>query len=257
MPNLDIVDMLLQAERDGVTIQPISASYPLGLDEAYRIQQAVIEKKLASDPEGRWIGLKAGLTSRAKQKMVNIDEPILGQLLSSNVVNGPALNLDGLNQPRVEPEVAFYFAKEATGREESEEELLDAIGYAFPALEILDSRFQNYKFQIQDVVADNASTARVVFGEGAFSPDREKLGCMNVSLLINGEVVESGATAAVLGHPLTSALWVARKWASMGRTIPAGSILMTGGITTAVPISRGDVVVGRYEGWGEISFHCI
>jgi 2-oxo-3-hexenedioate decarboxylase len=253
---MDVVDLLLQAEREGYAIQPISATRSLSLDEAYRIQQFVINRKLALDSHDCWIGLKAGLTSRAKQKMVNIDEPILGQLLSSNVVHGRMLHLDKMNQPRVEPEVAFCFGKEVTGHEENEEEVLTAVDYAFPALEILDSRFEKYKFQIQDVVADNASTARVVLGESRFPLDKEKLGSMKVSLLINGELCERGTADAVLGHPLTSALWVARKWASLGRTIPAGSILLTGGITTAIPISKGDTVVGQFEDLGELQFEC-
>lgn len=254
---MDVVELLLEAERDGRAIQPISSTRPLSLDEAYRIQQSVIERKLSMDPEDRWVGLKAGLTSRAKQKMVGIDEPILGQLLFSNVVRGQELPLDGLIQPRVEPEVALRFRRDVTGREETEEELLLAVDAIFPALEILDSRFEKYKFHIQDVVADNASTARVVLGENRFPADRETLGRLNVSLLINGQVRETGTTAAVLGHPLTSALWVARKWASLGRTIPAGSILLTGGITTAIPISKGDVVVGRFESGGEVAFECV
>ncbi|HYE64705.1 MAG TPA: fumarylacetoacetate hydrolase family protein [Pyrinomonadaceae bacterium] len=253
----DAVEALLRAEREGRAIEPLSVTRSLKLQEAYEIQQSIIDRKLASDPRERWLGLKAGLTSRAKQKMVNIDEPILGQLLASNVIVGDELHLDGLIQPRVEPEVAFHFAREVVGYETSEEEISSAIDHAFPALEILDSRFEQYKFRIEDVVADNASTSRVLLSEMTFPAERGGLSRMQVSVSINGEVREAGTTDAVLGHPLASALWVTQKWARLGKTIPAGSILLTGGITTAIPVSPGDEVVGRFEGWGELHLRCV
>jgi 2-oxo-3-hexenedioate decarboxylase len=248
-------NILLDAELYTRTIPMLSSSHSLSLDEAYVIQQAVIRKKLEQHPDDRWKGLKAGLTSKAKQKMVGINEPILGQVLYSNIVQGRQLSSEGLTRPRVEPEVAFYFEKEIGSHVVDEKKILAAIGFAFPALEVLDSRFDDYKFRIEDVVADNASTARVVLGDRLFRVYEETLPTLGVSLMINGAVRETGTAAAILGHPFNSALWTVRKWTTLGNSIPAGSIVMTGGITVAVPISKGDTVVGKFEGWGDVHFY--
>ncbi|MCI0622090.1 MAG: 4-oxalocrotonate decarboxylase [Acidobacteria bacterium] len=249
-----LAERLFVAEQEGQTLEPISSSQVLLLEDAYRVQQALIDKKLAARIDERWKGLKAGLTSLAKQRMVNIHEPILGQLLYSNIVTGRQVSLQGLSQPRVEPEIALFFGRKVRG-EIRQATLLAALEYAFPALEILDSRFAGYKFQIADVVADNASTARVVLGDRLF-PVSADLAQKGVSLFINGVARETGCAAAVLGDPIASALWVVQKWVGLGNSLPAGAILLTGGITTAVPIAIGDTVVGTFAGWGEVQFHC-
>lgn len=250
----DIVAILAAAEAEASPVEPITASRSLSLEEAYEVQQQLIERKLGRGE--RWIGLKAGLTSRAKQQMVNIDEPILGQILSSNLEAGDSLNVGSLIQPRVEPEIAFLLKKELTGQESAEEEVLQAIDSVVLALEVLDSRFHNYSFKIQDVVADNASTARIFLSKQRFRAERQKLGKIQVEMFVNGDLRESGSSDAVLGHPLASALWLAQKWRKLGRTVPPGSLLLTGGITTAVPISRSDQIKAVFVGLGEMQFRC-
>jgi 2-oxo-3-hexenedioate decarboxylase len=252
----ELAACLLEAERAARSMEPPSVSRPLSLDEAYQVQRELIAQKLRRDPADRWKGLKAGLTSRAKQKMVNIEEPILGQFLFSNILPGRRLAMDSLIQPRVEPEVALYFGADVSPLVKNAEELLRSVEYVFPALEILDSRFPAYQFTIEDVVADNASTARILLGERLLRPDAVQLSALGVVLSINGIVRETGSAAAVLGHPLTAALWVVRKWAALGGTVAAGSLLLTGGITTAIPIGRGDTVTARFQGWGDLLLHC-
>lgn len=252
-----IAEDLRNAEARRTTVEPLTDSMALSLEAAYAVQHALVAAKLRANPGDRWKGLKAGLTSRAKQKMVGIDEPILGQLLFSNVLGGRRLRTVDLLQPRVEPEIALYFGRKVTEEDlESEVALLSAVEFGFPALEVLDSRYKNYRFRIEDVVADNASTARVALGERVFKIDSAAISAMGVSLMVDGLVRETASAAAVLGNPITAARWVARKWMSMGQSIPARSILLTGGMTTAVPVAAGQTVVARFQSWGDVVLHC-
>lgn len=129
-----------------------------------------------------------------------------------------------------------------------------ATDYIVPALEIIDSRYENFQFTLPDVIADNASTSRVVFGSDIKKPEDLDLDLMGVGLFINGEMKDLGAGAAVLGHPANSIAMLANMLAKKDQKIHAGDVILAGGITGAVLLEEGDHVVGKFDGFQDVEF---
>jgi len=170
------------------------------------------------------------------------------------VPNTNALYLDELIHPRVEAEIAFRIAESIKGPGVTETQVMAAVDGIMPAIEVVDSRFENFDFDLPSVVADNASSSRFVTGDKLDEFERLDLSTLGVVLEINGEIVDTGAGAAVLGHPARSVALLANMLADSGQHIPAGSIVLTGGITAAHAIGRGDQVMARVHELGTVSF---
>ena len=126
--------------------------------------------------------------------------------------------------------------------------------YVLPALEIIDSRYENFQFTLSDVIADNASTSRVVFGDPLKKPEQFELDLVGATLSINGKIKELGAGAAVLGHPENSIAVLANMLARKGEKVRKGDVILTGGITSEVQLKYGDIVSGKFDGLGEVAF---
>ncbi|MBX6395457.1 MAG: fumarylacetoacetate hydrolase family protein [Alicyclobacillaceae bacterium] len=223
----------------------------LTVEDAYRIQELCIRRAL--DEGDRLIGWKMGLTSRAKQVSVGVDEPIYGRLLASMELREPVLSVRGLIHPRVEPELAFVFKRALTGERVTAREVWAATECVVPAVEVIDSRYEQFSFTLVDVVADNASSARFYLADQAFSPYARSWEEIGVVLRKNGEVMQCGAGAAVLGHPVRSVVMLTRMLARIGASIEPGMVVLTGGITEAVPVQSGDRVDIGFEGLGTIT----
>ncbi|CND88279.1 4-oxalocrotonate decarboxylase [Mycobacterium tuberculosis] len=210
---------------------------PAGLTpaDAYAIQDAVIARRLARGE--RPAGLKLGFTSKAKMAQMGVSEVIVGRLTDAmRVPDGGEVALDRFIHPRVEPEVAYRIARDVTP--EDDELPVDAVA---PALEIIDSRYRDFRFSLPDVIADNASSAGFVIGP--WQPLGADLGDLAVRLTVGGEVVETGSTSAVLGHPdraLPALLEIARR---QGMPLLAGQVVLAGGATAAAPFPPGAVAV--------------
>lgn len=245
---------LYMAEAEKREIVRITRDYPeLTVEDAYRIQEELVELKLKRG--NGIIGPKMGLTSRAKMQQMNVEEPIYGYIFDDMVVpNGGTLEFDQLIHPKVEAEIAFVLGEDIEGPGISGEQILAVTEYFIPVLEVIDSRYENFSFKLPDVIADNASSSRVVFGEKIKKPDRLKLDRASVSLVINGEVKERGTGDAVLGHPANSAAMLANMLARKQQKLTAGSVILTGGVTGAVMLKRGDSVSAHVEGLGDVSF---
>jgi 2-oxo-3-hexenedioate decarboxylase len=201
------------------------------------------------------IGPKMGLTSRAKMQQMNVEEPIYGYIFEDMLVpNSGHISMEKLIHPKVEAEIAFLLGKDIEGPGVTGEQVLAATDYFIPALEIIDSRYENFSFTLPDVIADNASSSRVVFGEKVKKPEDLKLESTEVSLMINGEIKEHGTGAAVVGHPANSAAMLADMLARKKQKLKAGSIILTGSITGAVMLKPGDSVSAQVEGLGDVSF---
>lgn len=245
---------LNNAELERKEVTRITAQYPdLSVEEAYLIQDELVKQKLADGH--KIVGPKMGLTSQAKMKQMNVEEPIYGYVFDYMIVpNGGEIFLDELIHPKVEAEVAFILGKDLEGPNVTAEQVMEATSYIVPALEIIDSRYENFRFTLPDVIADNTSASRVVFGDRLLKPSGLEADLIGVTMLFNGEIKALGASAAVLGHPANSIAMLANMLARKGGKLHAGEVILSGGITEAIMFSSGDYVTVKFDGLGEVSF---
>jgi len=174
---------LYSAERDRRTLRPITETYPeIDIDTAYKIQLGLIQLK---DADGeKIVGKKIGLTSKAMQKMLSVEQPDYGHIFNNMIVeDGAAFPVEELIQPKIEPEIAFVLERDLKGPGVTAIQVLTAARFVVPALEIIDSRIEGWKIKLCDTIADNASSARVVLGT---SPKRVE----QVDLKLVGMVLE-------------------------------------------------------------------
>jgi 2-keto-4-pentenoate hydratase len=247
-----LAEMLLSAERTRKPIAPITETDPgISLDEAYRIQLRIVEvKKSLGQVE---VGKKIGLTSRAMQAMLGVDEPDYGHILNGMVVmEGEKIPAADLIQPRVEGELAFVLKEDLKGRGITLTDVIRSSEGVIPSLEIIDSRIVDWKIKLPDTVADNASSARIVLG-GVITPI-SSLDLRTVGMVLekNGEVVATAAGAAVLGHPAQAVAWLANKLAVYGITLRRGEVILSGSLTAAVPVTSADFIRADFGPLGDV-----
>ena len=251
----DIAAYLVSAEVEKREVVKVTANIKpdLTVEEAYQVQQEIVNIKLN---EGRRIvGPKMGLTSFAKMKQMGINEPIYGYVFDYMLIeNGGEVPLHDLIHPKVEAEIAFILGKDLEGPGITGAQVLAATDYVCGALEIIDSRYENFNFTLPDVIADNASSSRVVFGNKIRKPEELELDLVGTVLKINGVIKDLGAGAAVLGHPANSVAMLANMLHRKGENLKAGQVILTGGITGAVQLSYGDHVTAKLDGLGEVGF---
>ncbi|MET0715947.1 MAG: fumarylacetoacetate hydrolase family protein [Mycetocola sp.] len=247
-----VADILLDAESSRTDRGRITDEWPgLDLEAGYDAQKVLIERKKA---DGHTVvGVKLGLTSRAKQKRMGIDSPLTAVITDKMVLEaGVPIVLDELIHPRVEPEIVFVLGERLEGPGVTAATAMRAVAAVHAGLEVIDSRYRDFSFAMPDVVADNASSARFVVGAKSVSPDGLDLALEACVLRINGAVVDTATGAAVQGHPAEALALAANALAARGEAIEAGSIVLTGGITDAVFISDGDEVSVEFTSLGQI-----
>ncbi|SFE38578.1 2-oxo-3-hexenedioate decarboxylase [Lentibacillus persicus] len=250
-----LTDYVYNAEKEKREIVKITAElYPeLTIDEAYLVQEELIRRK--QNDGLSIVGPKMGITSEAKMKQMNVDNPIYGYVFDNMVVaEGDTIALSDYIHPKVEPEIGFVLKRDLEGPNVTALDVLRSTEYVFPAIEIIDSRYENFNFTLPDVVADNTSAAGAVFGTSLKTPDQLELDVVGVTLSINGEVKSLGAGAAVLSHPANSIASLANMLAEKGEKVKAGQPILSGGITAAVRLSEGDFVNVKCGGLGDVSF---
>jgi len=227
----------------------------LGTETAYLVQDLLVAKRL--ERGARVVGAKLGLTSRAKQERMNVDQPLYGWLTSDMVLqaNEPVV-LDRFLHVRAEPEIGFLIGRPIAAPATAAT-VLAATDAVFGAIELIDSRYDAFKFRHPDVIADNASSAGLVLGGVLKSPrdvvDLKLMGCV---LRHDGKVVATAAGSAVLGHPAESVAWLVNQLAARGRTLEPGAIVLSGALTDAVPLAAGQTVVAEFDGLGAVEIHC-
>jgi 2-keto-4-pentenoate hydratase len=243
---------LWEAERLSTPIQPISGRYAdADIDDAYRIQLAGVALRTGAGDRVR--GHKVGLTARVMQQQFGVERPDFGHLLASMFhPEGQPLAVDELIAPRVEPELAFVLAAPLRGPGVTVADVLAATAFVLPALEIIDSRIEDWRIGIVDTVADNASSARVVLGGTRTSVAGLDPRLIGVVLRRNGEIVETGASGAVLGNPAQAVAWLANTIAGHGGVLNAGDLIMPGTCTRAVGMEPGDTVRADFEHLGHV-----
>ncbi len=218
-------------------------------DDAYAIQDAILARKLSRG--ARVVGLKAGLTSHAKMRQMGVTDPVFGFLVDDYAVaEGAAVDTRALIHPKVEPEIAFVLKHALKGPGCHIGAVLAATDFVMPGIEVIDSRYRDFKFDLKSVIADNTSAARFVVGGRAVRPEGVDLRTVGVVLEKNGQPVALGAGAAVLGHPAAAIAMLANHLGRRGREIPAGSLILSGGVTEALAVAAGDSVSLRVQGMG-------
>lgn len=244
--------VLLEAEQQRRDRGPLTDEWPeLDLDTAYRVQKRLIEKKVEAGE--KVVGVKLGLTSRAKQERMGITSPLTAVLTDGYVLEADVpIPLAELIHPRVEPEIVFVMGKRLEGPGVTAATALDAVESVHAGLEIIDSRYVDFKFTLPDVVADNASSARFLVGGKALSPKNLNLALEACVLTVNGTVVASATGAAVQGHPAEALALAANALAARGEAIEAGQLVLTGGLTDAVFVHAGDQIGAEFTSLGSV-----
>jgi len=246
--------LLIEAEQNGVPTTQLDQVFPgFDIDDAYDVQRRVIATKTAQGARLR--GHKVGLTSKAMQRTVGIDEPDYGHLLDTMFYqSGATIPTERLIVPRIEVELAFVLNKPLKGPDVTLFDVLNATDYVIPALELIDGR-SKYPRRIVDNIADNAACAGVVLGGRPVRPMDVDLSWVGALLLKNGVIEESGVSAAVLGHPGLGVAWLANKLAQHGTSLLAGHIVLAGSFTRTVSVAAGDTLHADYGKMGGVSVH--
>ncbi|MCO5064596.1 MAG: fumarylacetoacetate hydrolase family protein [Rhizobiaceae bacterium] len=228
-------------------VEQLTLSNPdLDGTDGYTIQAQSIRRRLERGE--RPVGLKLGLTSRAKMQQVNVNEVIVGRLTDAmQISDGGEVSIDRFIHPRIEPEIAFLLRRRLEGKV-SLAEAAAAVEAVMPGLEIIDSRYIDFKFTLPDVVADNTSAAGFVLGPP--SPLDRDIGNLAMTLNFNGRPVQIGSSAAILGHPLRALVEAARLAEMIGASLEAGSIVLAGAATAAVELKAGVHVTAQVSGLG-------
>jgi 2-oxo-3-hexenedioate decarboxylase len=246
---------LATAERERKQLSPFTDTYPdLDLATAYDAQWAGVQAKL--DAGDRLVGAKLGLTSRAKQRVMNVDDPLYGWVTNSMIATyGEPLDLSRFIHPRVEPEIAFLIGRDIPAPA-TVTSVLAATESIFAAIDVLDSRYADFRFKLPDVAADNASAGLFLLGPRAVKPsdvdDIKLIGCV---LRVDGDVVATAAGAASMGHPAAAVAWLVNQLAKRDQKLEPGMLVFSGGLTEPVPMKPGMSVTAELDGLGAVEVY--
>ncbi|WP_174184877.1 2-keto-4-pentenoate hydratase [Nocardia barduliensis] len=248
----ELADELERAERERVAIDPLITRHPdIDVVDAYEIQLINIRRRL--DAGARVVGHKVGLSSKAMQQMMGVDEPDYGHLLAEMEVHEDVpVEAGRYLFPRVEVEVGFVLGADLPGAECTEADVLDATVAFAPAIELIDSRIKDWNIGLADTISDNASSAGFVLGAERVAPKDIDVKAIDAVLTRNGEVVAEGRSDAVLGDPVIAVAWLARKVASFGVRLKAGDIVLPGSCTRAIDARPGDAFHAEFAGLGSV-----
>lgn len=254
-----LADELASAARTRGRIEPASARFPeMTVADSYAVQRLWRERREAEG--GRVAGFKIGLTSVAMQQAFGLDEPDYGVIFEDQILDaGVTVPAATWNGARVEVELSFILDSPLVPGAGSDEggaftaaDILAATRCVVPSLEILDCHFHEDGMTVVDTISDNAALGAVIRGAEEFDAKDFDLSWIGAKLVVNGAIVETGVSGAVLGHPAASAAWMANRFAERGEQIPAGALLLSGSFTRPIPVSAGDEVVAEYQGMGEV-----
>lgn len=244
---------LREARSNRRPIDPISGTFGItDLATAYAVAGENNRLRLAEG--AKIVGKKIGLTSRAVQKQLGVDQPDFGILYDDmELLNNGEVCMNRLMQPKIEAEVAFVVGRDLDGSVPGWAEFLLSIAYALPAIEVVDSAIADWKITLFDTVADNASSGLYVLGDQPVSIGAISLGDLGMTLLRNGEVTSVGSGSACLDHPLRAAYWLARTMAELGDGLKAGEVILSGALGPMVSIEVGDQIQVQIGTLGSVS----
>lgn len=249
----DIALTLHTARKEGKSLKQFSATIEnFQRSDAYLIQDAGI--RLRERDGEKVVGLKMGLTSEEKRKQMNLDAPLYGVLTHKmQILDQGTYELRGSIHPKIEPEVAFFFDKELKG-EVTYDQVIDATASICSALEILDSRYEGFKyFSMEDVISDNSSSSHFILGPRVENFHGIKMDDMEMKMYVNGELAASGSSKAISGDPVNSIIEQVKLLSTRGKSIPAGSFVLAGAATAAVNLEEGMEVKLEVSGLHPVS----
>lgn len=244
---------LLLAYEKGEPTAPVIESFPdATVTDAYRIQQEQVRVWVSGGDTVK--GHKVGLASRAMQEQMGVDQPDYGHLLEGMFhLEHQPISAASFLQPRIEPEIAFVLGRRLTGPGVTVADAIRAVEFVVPALEIVASRITDWKISIVDTIADNASSGGVVLGSKPTSLSDVDLRLVGCTLTLGGELVATGAGAAVLGSPINALVWLANTIGPLGIELEPGHVVLPGSMTRAYPVRAGDTVLADMGELGTVT----
>lgn len=244
--------ILRAAEQGRMPVAPLGGAFPgIGTEDAYEIQLINIGRRTAEG--ARVNGHKVGLSSPVMQRMMGVDEPDYGHLLDDmELAEDRPVPVDRYCAPRVEVEVGFVLGDDLPGEGCTVADVLAATERVVPALELIDSRIADWRITIADTIADNASSAGYVIGEGR-DPRELDLRGIEARLSAGGDLLAEGRSDAVLGDPTASVAWLARTVARFGVPLRKGHVVLPGSCTRAVDVEAGRTYTAEFAGLGAVS----
>ncbi|BDM69648.1 hydratase [Streptomyces nigrescens] len=245
-------EILRSAEHRRTPVAPLIETFPeIDTEDAYEIQLLNIRHRL--DTGARVHGHKVGLSSPVMQRMMGVDEPDYGHLLDDMALSADVpVRAARYCYPRIEVEVGFVLGEDLPGEECTPADVLAATERVVPALELIDSRIRDWRISIADTIADNASSAGYVIGEGRDPHDLD-LKAIDARLFRGGELLAEGRSDAVLGDPAVSVAWLARTVARFGVPLKKGHVVLPGSCTRAVDVMPGSTFTAEFTGLGSVS----
>ncbi len=248
-----IAESLDVAQANKTSIEQVSKRRAISLEEAYAIQSILVSKRMIKG--SKFSGVKMGFTSKAKMKQMGVSDLIWGMLTSDmEYKNGGKIALDRFIHPRIEPEIAFLLKKDID-EEFSENTMLDYVESVASALEIIDSRYQNFKFSLEDVIADNCSSAGFILGE--WQDKNTDISSISLKLVKDGQAIQEGNSENILGNPWNSFVESVRISAKYGHAHKKGDIILAGAATAAQYMERGSTYIWQGENLSSIQIEAI
>ncbi len=250
-----VAEQLWNAKNNLQPCLPLSKTFKdsLSVDEAYQIQQVNLDRAI-NEQNKRIVGKKIGLTSKAVQKQLGVDQPDYGSLFADMIIaEGQTVSLTNLLQPKIEAEVALVLKQDLLHFDNTLIDLINAVDYLLPAIEIVDSRVKDWKISIEDTIADNASSALVALGQKPVALKDVALDKIGMAMYSQGELVSSGNGAACLGNPLVAALWLANTMAERGNPLKAGDLILTGALGPMVAVNNPSTFTAFIQDLGEVN----
>jgi 2-oxopent-4-enoate hydratase len=255
----ELANRLWVAQKTGSPTAPFTESRgDLTVEDAYAIQQVNLERRMAGEGlhgrSARLLGHKVGLTSKAIQEWLGVDEPDFGGLLDDMlVVDGGVASMDRLLQPRAEGELAFVLKHQLQGTNITPEQVVAATDYVTPAIEIIDSRIADWKIKFIDTVSDNASSGMFVLGSTRRRVEEIDMRLTGMNLRKNGRVVSTGAACACLGNPISAVVWLANRLGGLGVGLEPGHVVLSGALGPVTPVEAGDKLELSVAGMGGVT----
>ena len=251
MTSKDIATILHEAAFSAKPVKQMAETVNMNLKQAYEIQQLLLTKRIEAGEN--LTGYKLGFTSKAKMKQMNVSDLIWGFLTDAMQIDAnSSISLSSFIHPRAEPEIAFKVKKDISS-EINLHEISDYIESFAVAIEIIDSRYQNFKFSLEDVVADNCSS--IGYCIGTWHPLINDLTDLNLHLSFGNNVVQSGKTEAILDNPYASVVELARLATQSGLVLKKGQVILAGAATAAEWIIPDTNISAVLENYGTTTFN--